>query len=29
MIINFIKTQDDYMSNPYRTRVGGFGSTGA
>lgn len=27
-IINFIKTEDDYISNPYKTRVGGFGSTG-
>lgn len=27
-ITNFIKTEDDYISNPYKTRVGGFGSTG-
>lgn len=28
IITNFIKTEDDYVSNPYNTRVGGFGSTG-
>lgn len=28
IITNFIKTEDDYVSNPYKTRVGGFGSTG-
>lgn len=28
MITNFIKTENDYISNPYKTRVGGFGSTG-
>lgn len=28
IIINFIKTENDYISNPYNTRVGGFGSTG-
>lgn len=28
IIINFIKTENDYISNPYKTRVGGFGSTG-
>jgi len=28
VIINFIKTENDYMSNPTATRVGGFGSTG-
>lgn len=29
IIIKFDKTEDDYISNPYKTRVGGFGSTGA
>lgn len=28
IITNFIKTENDYVSNPYKTRVGGFGSTG-
>ena len=28
IIINFIKTENDYVSNPNLTRVGGFGSTG-
>lgn len=28
IIINFIKTENDCISNPYKTRVGGFGSTG-
>ena len=28
IIIKFDKTEDDYISNPYKTRVGGFGSTG-
>lgn len=28
IILNFLKTEDDYVSNPYKTRVGGFGSTG-
>ena len=28
IITNFVKTEDDYVSNPYKTRVGGFGSTG-
>lgn len=28
IIMNFIKTENDYISNPYKTRVGGFGSTG-
>lgn len=27
IIIKFDKTEDDYISNPYKTRVGGFGST--
>lgn len=29
IIMKFDKTEDDYVSNPYKTRVGGFGSTGA
>lgn len=28
IIMKFDKTEDDYISNPYKTRVGGFGSTG-
>jgi dUTP pyrophosphatase len=28
IILNFIKTENDHMSNPTATRVGGFGSTG-
>lgn len=28
VIMKFDKTEDDYISNPYKTRVGGFGSTG-
>ena len=28
MIIDFIKTENDYMVDPTATRVGGFGSTG-
>lgn len=28
IIIKFIKTDDDYLSNPTTTRTGGFGSTG-
>ena len=28
IIIHFIKTENDYMSNPNLTRTGGFGSTG-
>lgn len=28
VIIKFIKTDDDYLSNPTATRTGGFGSTG-
>lgn len=28
IILHFIKTEDDYVSNPYGTRLGGFGSTG-
>lgn len=28
IITNFIKTENDYVSNPYKTRAGGFGSTG-
>ena len=28
IIIKFDKTEDDYISNPHKTRVGGFGSTG-
>lgn len=28
IIMKFDKTEDDYVSNPYKTRVGGFGSTG-
>lgn len=27
IIMKFDKTEDDYISNPYKTRVGGFGST--
>lgn len=29
IILKFDKTEDDYVSNPYKTRIGGFGSTGA
>ena len=29
VIMKFIKTDNDYISNPDATRVGGFGSTGA
>ena len=29
IITNFIKTENDYISNPNATRVGGYGSTGA
>ena len=28
IIMHFIKTENDYSSNPYNTRVGGFGSNG-
>lgn len=28
VIMRFDKTENDYISNPYKTRVGGFGSTG-
>ena len=28
VILKFDKTEDDYVSNPYKTRQGGFGSTG-
>ena len=28
VILKFDKTEDDYISNPYKTRTGGFGSTG-
>lgn len=28
LILKFDKTEDDYVSNPYKTRSGGFGSTG-
>ena len=28
VILKFDKTEDDYVSNPYKTRTGGFGSTG-
>ena len=28
IIVNFIKTENDYISNPRNTRAGGFGSTG-
>ena len=28
LILEFDKTEDDYVSNPYKTRTGGFGSTG-
>ena len=28
IIMKFDKTEDDYISNPYKTRIGGFGSTG-
>lgn len=28
VIIKFVKTDDDYLSSPTATRVGGFGSTG-
>lgn len=29
IIANFIKTENDYVSNPRNVRTGGFGSTGA
>lgn len=28
LILEFDKTEDDYVSDPYKTRSGGFGSTG-
>lgn len=28
IITTFVKTENDYVSNPYGTRLGGFGSTG-
>ena len=28
LILKFDKIEDDYVSNPYKTRNGGFGSTG-
>lgn len=28
LILAFDKTEDDFISNPYKTRSGGFGSTG-
>ena len=28
LILKFDKTEDDYVSDPYKTRAGGFGSTG-
>lgn len=28
IIVNFIKTENDYISNPRNIRAGGFGSTG-
>ena len=28
LILKFDKTEDDFVSDPYKTRSGGFGSTG-
>lgn len=29
IILKFIKTENDFILNPYKTRTGGYGSTGA